>query len=446
MSGANFSILLERRFAAFFATQFLGALNDNVFRNAIVTMIAFGLLTQAADGGSRGTMLYAAIGLFMLPFFLFSATAGTIADRFEKRRLIIAVKGVEIVLMILAGIGFATRNVHLLLLTLFLMGAQSTFFGPIKYSYLPEIFLRDSDLITGNGCVSASTYLSILFGIIIGTHLGGSAGDDGDGAPVAILATVVGIAVAGLAAALAMPRRPANRWDAPAGDTGPAAWNIAAQTLRIVRLAAGNPPAATAILGISWFWLVGALFLTQLPLLVESIGYPVPVYQVLLVMVCVGVAAGALTVATVAARHGPRIVSKSTPAAFLAIAAALLHLSFLPAFDGPPQGSEGTVAEFVGEGLPAYWVMADIAVISLFEGILVVPLITQMQKSATSATRSSIVAANNIVNALFVVGGSIAAAVLLQTLLDFSEFYTLLSILTVSFCLLMDWRFKHEHP
>lgn len=444
MSGPTFSVLLERRFAAFFATQFLGALNDNVFRNAIVTMIAFGAWAQAPDGDGKGLLLHLAIGLFMLPFFLFSATAGTIADRHEKRRLIIAIKGAEIVLMLLAGVGFATGNVHLLLVTLFLMGAQSTFFGPIKYSYLPEILPGDAELVTGNGCVSASTYLSILIGIIAGTHLGGSASSP-EGTSAAVLATVVGIAVAGLLAALLIPRRP--RRDDPARDGRPAhaPWNIVAQTRRIVRMAAGNPKAMNAILGISWFWLVGALFLTQLPLLVETVGYPVPVYQGLLMLVCVGVAAGALLVSALAARHGTGIVRHTSTGALLAVAAALLHLSFVPGFKGPPDGSAGTVAEFLGEGLPAYWTLLDIVVVSVAEGILVVPLITQMQKSVTQADRSSIVAANNIVNALFIVAASLAAGALLQTVLGFFQLYALLAALTVAFCLLLNRRFKHEH-
>ncbi len=443
MSGPTFSVLLERRFAAFFATQFLGALNDNVFRNAIVTMIAFGAWAQAPDGDGKGLLLHLAIGLFMLPFFLFSATAGTIADLHEKRRLIIGIKGAEIVLMLLAGVGFGTGNVHLLLVTLFLMGAQSTFFGPIKYSYLPEILPKDSELVTGNGCVSASTYLSILIGIIVGTHLGGSASSP-EGTSATVLATVVGIAVAGLLAALLIPRR--ARHDAPARDAAAhAPWNIVAQTRRIVRMAAGNPRAMNAILGISWFWLVGALFLTQLPLLVETVGYPVPVYQALLMLVCVGVAVGALLVSALAARHGTGIVRHTSMGALLAVAAALLHLSFVPGFEGPPDGSAGTLGEFLGEGLPAYWTLLDIVVISVAEGILVVPLITQMQKSVTQADRSSIVAANNIVNALFIVAASLAAGALLQTVLGFFQLYAVLAALTVAFCLLLNRRFKHEH-
>ncbi|HNR11594.1 MAG TPA: MFS transporter, partial [Nitrosomonas europaea] len=257
MHPSQWKLLSSRRFLPFFVTQFLGAFNDNVFKNALVILITYTTMDNA--GLSPQIMVTLAAGIFILPFFIFSATAGQLADKWDKARLIRHVKFVEIILMGGAAAGFYLDSVILLMMILFLMGAQSAFFGPLKYSILPDQ-LREDELIGGNALVSAGTFIAILLGTIIGGLL--ILAEQG-GAIVSGI--TIGIALAGWLSSLFIPPvRPA------AADTI-VNWHVLEETRAIVHQARENTTVFHAILGVSWFWLFGATFLSQFPTFAKEI-------------------------------------------------------------------------------------------------------------------------------------------------------------------------------
>lgn len=243
-------LLSVRRFLPLFVTQFLEAFNDNFFRNALLILVAYKLSATAMNAESMSALFSA---IYIIPFFIFSATAGKIADKYEKTTLIRIIKIIEIIAMLIAAVGFARNNIQLLILTLFLLGTHSAMFGPIKYAILPQ-HLHENELISGNALVEASTFLAILFGTILGGllisfHIGTSV--------VAILGVL--IAVVGLATSLFIPKTPPQKADIKVS------WNIAKETWAVVEHAVQDPKIFAAIFGISWFWLVGISFMTEFP-------------------------------------------------------------------------------------------------------------------------------------------------------------------------------------
>ena len=251
MPHSQFSLLGTRRFLPLFISQALGAFNDNVFKNALVILITYSLATQADM--NAGLMVTAAAGIFILPFFLFSATAGQLADKHDKAMLIRSIKMVEVLLMVLTAVGFYLQDVAFLMLMLFLMGTQSTFFGPLKYGILPDQ-LHEDELISGNALMQAATFLAILLGTVVGGVL--------------ILSTQgtmtisILIIAASLAGWIASRSIPSTQPAAPTLRVNP---NFLTETWNIVRDAAKHRDIFLSILGISWFWLVGATFLAQFP-------------------------------------------------------------------------------------------------------------------------------------------------------------------------------------
>ena len=251
MSDQNqFQLLRERRFLPFFLTQALGAFNDNVFKNALVILVAF--LTAQLTIADVNFYTNLAAGLFILPFLLFSATSGQLSDKYDKARLAQLVKVLEIAIMAIACAGFLSRSIPLLLAMLFMMGLHSTLFGPLKYGLLPQV-LDDRELVGGNGLIEMATFVAILFGTILGSSL---IRVDGLGAWL-VGATTLGIAVVGLACALMMPR-------APAPDPGlKLNWNPFSETWRNLAYIRGNRTVFLACLGISWFWFYGSIYFTS---------------------------------------------------------------------------------------------------------------------------------------------------------------------------------------
>ena len=252
MANNQFKLLRERRFLPFFLTQALGAFNDNVFKNALVILIAF--LTARLTVKDVNFYTNLAAGLFILPFLLFSATSGQLSDKFDKARLAQLVKLLEIGIMIMAFAGFLAHSIPLLLAMLFMMGVHSTLFGPLKYGLLPQV-LNDRELVGGNGLIELATFVAILLGTIAGTSL---IRIDGIGASL-VGATTIGIAVIGLGCALAMPRAPAPDPNLKLN------WNPFSETWRNVAYIRGNRAIFLSCLGISWFWFYGSIYFTQLP-------------------------------------------------------------------------------------------------------------------------------------------------------------------------------------
>ena len=412
MSQSNqFSLLGERRFAPFFVTQFLGAFNDNVFRNGVVILITF-QGTQVA-GMNASQLANSAGALFILPFFLFSATAGQLADKFEKSRLIRAIKILEIALMLLAGFAFVTGRYAVLLLVLFLMGCQSTLFGPVKYAYLPQQ-LDSSELVGGNALVESGTYLAIILGLILG---GIAAGADNLG-PVILAGCLVSIAIIGY---LTSRQVPITRAVDPELRIN---LNPVTETWRIVGFARRKKSVFLSILGISWFWFYGSALTLQIPAytLIVLNGSE-EITTILLVAFAVGVGVGSLLCERMSGR---RVELGLVPFGSIGLSLFAIDLYFAQPTSNPTQVA--TVAEFIAR--PGSWrVLIDLALLGAFGGFYSVPLYALVQQRAERRQLSRIIAANNIINALFMVVASILAIGVLNSGMSIPQLYLILAAL-----------------
>lgn len=374
----SFRLLRERRFLPLFITQFLGAFNDNVLKNAMVILITFqGARLSSVDAG---LMVNACAGLFILPFFLFSATAGQLADKYDKAHLIRLIKLCEIAIMIVAAVGFSLPNLPLLLVALFLMGTHSTFFGPLKYSILPQ-HLREDELVSGNALVEGATFLAIL----LGTILGGLLIATGENGTAWATATCALIALLGWLSSRRIPPAPAA---APQLRLNR---NPFAETWRILCRAHDDRDVFVAIVAISWFWFYGAIFLSQFPAFAKvHLGGDEYLVTLLLALFSIGVGAGSLLCARLS--HG-RIEPKCMLAGAIGLTVFAVDLYFA-----------------APNGIRMY---ADLVLIGTSGGLYCVPLYTLMQKCSDAAERSRMIAANNIMNALFMVVATAFAILLL---------------------------------
>jgi MFS family permease len=393
MSG-QFKLLSERRFLPLFAAQFLGAFNDNVLKNAMVILIAFqGARLTSAD---PKLMVNACAGIFILPFFLFSATAGQLSDKYEKSQLIRFVKVLEIAIMLIAGSGFLLPSLPLLLTGLFLMGIHSTLFGPLKYSILPQ-HLHEDELIGGNGLIESGTFLAILLGTILGGTLIGL----GDAGPGYAAGACLSIAVLGYLASRGIPL-------APAPEPGLRVnWNPLTETWRSLKFAKQNRAVFLSILGISWFWFYGAMFLSQFPAYArDNLGGSESVVTLLLAIFSIGIGLGSLLCEKLSHKHvEPGIVP---------LGSIGLSLFALDLWYASPAGSTAGlgVSQFLAQP-GSLRILADLVLIGVFGGFYCVPLYTLMQTRSEASHRSRVIAANNIVNALFMVIAALLAVALL---------------------------------
>ena len=300
---SQFQLLFTRRLGPLFTTQFFGAFNDNLFKAALTVFFVYGGLVAAEQ---TDLVVNAAAGLFVLPFFLFSAMAGQFADKYEKSRLIRGVKLLEIAVALLAGAALFLQSLTLMLVVLFLLGLQSSFFGPLKFSILPQ-HLHETELVGGNGMVGMGTFVSILLGTILGTLIGGA-----EAVSAWLFALVLAVAVSGYLA---------SRWvpPAPASDPGQSVrWNPVALTWEVINLARDKKSVFLSVLGISWFWVTGAVYLAQIPNLTrEYLGGDPTVVTLFLTVFTVAVAIGSLLCERLSGRRwpcaGPSASSRSSP-------------------------------------------------------------------------------------------------------------------------------------
>ncbi len=412
-------LLKKRRFLPFFLTQFWGAFNDNVFKNALVIMIAYKLVAEPGDGDSN-MLVNLAFGLFILPFFLFSAFAGQVADKFEKSMLIRRIKLAEIFIMSLAALGFWWRNLPLLLTVLFLMGAQSTLFGPVKYGLLPQ-HLKPEELVTGNAWIEASTFLAILIGTIAGGVL--VAFD----APWPVMVAVVSIAVAGYVSARFVP--PAQAAD-PALRLNP---NVMAETVRNLRFLTGDRVVFLSVLGISWFWFYGAVFLAQVPNFSKVVlRGDEHVVTLLLATFSVGIGLGAWLCNKLS---GQRVEIGLVPLGAVGMTAFGMDLYFASQYwlQHAPETMQGLTAFLRHSG--AGRVLFDMAMIGVAGGLFIVPLYALVQERGDRRHLSRIIAGNNIINAGFMVTSALMAIVMLSYLkLDIPTLFLFTAILNVLVC------------
>jgi acyl-[acyl-carrier-protein]-phospholipid O-acyltransferase/long-chain-fatty-acid--[acyl-carrier-protein] ligase len=393
------TLLRRRNFLPLFMTQFLGATNDNFYKNTVFLLTAFSLAKLAGLDGA--ILVNIGTTMFVLPFFLFSATAGQLADRYEKSRIIRIIKLCEIAIMAMAVIAFALQDVYLLLGVLFLMGAQSAFFGPVKYSIIPD-HLAEQNLIAGNALVEGGTFLAILIGTIAaGIIIDGAAGT---GLEIVSGGLIV-IAVLGWISSRFIPEA------GPADPSLKINFNFLTETWALMKLTHQRRDLFLVIIGISWFWLLGAVLLTQIaPLSKDYLLADDNVATLLLAIISIGIGAGSILCARLLKGD---ISARFVPFAAIGMAVFMIDLYF--ATGAAVTGSAATlldIPQFLDA--PENWrICADIALVAMFGGVFTVPLYTLMQHRADPTQRSRVIAGNNVLNALFMVVGSLAATMML---------------------------------
>ena len=412
MSESNqFSLLRQRRFLPFFATQFLGAFNDNIFRNALVILITFqGVMIAGMDGSQLANVAGA---LFIFPFFLFSATAGQLADKYEKTILFRRIKLLEIGLMLLASLAFMTGSYAGLLAVLFLMGCQSTLFGPVKYSYLPQQ-LAVEELVGGNGLVESGTYLAIIFGLIAGIL---AVSTDSVSQPLVSI-MLIGVAVLGY---LASRQIPVTRASDPELKIN---WNVWTETWRMVGFARRKKSVFLSILGISWFWFFGSAMTLQVPAYTQDVlNASKEIATLLLVAFAVGVGVGSLLCERMS---GHRVELGLVP--FGSIGLSLFAIDLYFAQPLPYDTMANSIGQFLAR--PESWrVLIDLTLIGAFGGFYSVPLYAMVQERADRQYMSRIIAANNILNSLFMVSSAGLAIAVLQSGMSIPQLFLILALL-----------------
>jgi 1-acyl-sn-glycerol-3-phosphate acyltransferase len=393
---SQFQLLRERRFAPFFWTQFLGAGNDNVYKNALVIFVAFQAATLSAL--SSNDLVNIAAAVFIAPFMVFSATAGQLADKYEKSRLIRFIKLFEIAIMVVGAIGFYRRDLVLLFLALGLMGVHSTIFGPVKYAILPQT-LRSDELVGGNGLIEMGTFVAILLGEIVG-GLVIAIKPDG---PLYAGGTAIAIAIAGYVVCRGIPKAAAV---APELRIN---WNPFTETWRNLRFAHGNRVVWLSMLGISWFWFYGATYLTQFANFTHDVlGGDEHVATMMLAIFSVGIGVGSLLCERLS---GHKVEVGLVPFGSIGLSVFAVDLYF--ASRGLAPNSLSGVEGFLRVG--AHWrIVADLILLGMFGGFYIVPLYALIQERSDPAFRSRIIAANNILNALFMVASAGIALGLLK--------------------------------
>ena len=410
MSG-QFGLLKQKRFAPFFATQFLGAFNDNLFKNALVVLLTF----QATQWTTLAPGLLAnmAAGIFILPFFLFSATAGQLADKYDKAMLARLVKVLEMVIMGVAAAGFLLHSLPVLMGALFLLGCHSTLFGPVKYAIMPQ-HLHEDELVGGNALIEAGTFVAILIGTLAGGLLAGSVEH-----PAWIAVGGFVVALAGYLTSRGIPAAPA-----PAPELK-VNLNPFSETWRNIAFARQNRTVFLSILGISWFWLYGALFLAQFPAYAKFVlGGGESAVTLLLATFTVGIGVGSMLCERMSGKH--------VEIGLVPFGSIGLTLFGLDLYFSSPVGLAGTTPHelFALLSIPAVWrVLADLMLLGVFGGFFIVPLYALVQLRSSPEHRARIIAANNILNALFMVVGALGAASLLGAGLSMPALFGLAALL-----------------
>ncbi|MFC3901811.1 Predicted arabinose efflux permease, MFS family [Acinetobacter marinus] len=416
MSGSTPFLLGTRRFAPMFATQFFGAFNDNIFKYALLMVFTYGWIPKGDI--SVSTLNNVAALLFILPFFIFSATAGQIADRYERSNLIQWLKIGEIVVMCIATVGFMVGNIWLLLFALFMMGAQSAIFGPIKYAILPDI-LEETELMTGNAIFQSGTSLAILLGMVIGgIVISLSAGN-----MWWICLTLIGVAILGFVSSrmilkqkIADPNLKVN-------------WNVFATSWQIVKFSYGLPLIFLVLLGNSWYWFYGATVITQIPqMTAQYLHGNENVSSLILTFFSIGVVIGSALCKKLSGEH---VNIKMVPYGAVGLTLFALYLAWalaqLPTF----QGELFNITQVFAQGIGFYHVFAAVTLLGISGGFYIVPLYAMMQAKAPISHRARVVAANNIFNAIFMVLAAIFSIIVLSSLnLSLAHLFVITAILS----------------
>jgi 1-acyl-sn-glycerol-3-phosphate acyltransferase len=409
----QFALLGQRRFAPFFLTQFCGAANDNLFKFAFTVLVTYQLQLAWLPPALAGLVIGA---VFIAPFLLFSATSGQLADKLEKTRLIRWVKNLEIAIMVVAVWGMTTTAVPVLLACIFLLGLHSTLFGPVKYAYLPQ-HLGERELTGGNGLIEMGTFVAILLGNLVG---GALIALPTIGAEVVGWACL-GLALVGRAAAQFVPLSPAT-------DPGLRInWNPFGETCANLKLAYRQPAVFRSLLGISWLWFVGAVFLATFAAFAkEVLRGNEGVASLLLATFSVGIAIGSLLCETLSRRH---VEIGLVPLGAIGMTVFTVDLYFASRGLGGATSAApaDTIASFAAE--PAHWrVLADLLLLALCAGLYSVPMYALIQLRCAPTHRARIIAANNILNAVFMIASAVIAGALLKAGLTIPELFLAVGI------------------
>ncbi|MBL4799913.1 MAG: MFS transporter [Oleispira sp.] len=408
----QFSLLKKRRFLPYFITQALGAFNDNLYKNALLLFITFAGISAQSDSALLTNL---AAGLFILPFFLFSPIAGQIADKMEKSQLIRWVKALEVLIMSLAAAAILMNNLTMMMTLLFLMGLQSAIFGPVKFALLPQQ-LKNEELVGGNALVEMGTFLAILTGTI-------TAGIffDFEQGKYWIAGGVIVFAILGLISSQFIPNAPANDPQLKIN------WNPFTELVHTIKQARSNRSVYLSILAISWFWFIGASYLTQFPNLTrEHLGGSTQVVTLLLALFSLGVAIGSLLCEKLSGR---KIELGIVPIGSIGMSIFGIDLYF--AVNSIQVVSDMSALAFIQQS-ENWRLMFDIAMVSAFGGLYVVPLQALIQQRSDEKNRAQIIAANNVLNAIFMVASAalgILALVVIE--LTIPEYFFVLAIMNV---------------
>lgn len=411
---SQFTLLGKRRFLPFFITQSLGAFNDNLFKQSLILAILYKLSLE----GDRSIWVNLCALLFILPFFLFSALAGQFGEKFAKDALIRAIKLAEIVIMAIGAVGFVSNHLVLMLLALFAMGTHSALFGPVKYSILPQA-LREDELVGGNGLVEMGTFLAILAGTI--------------GAGVMMSSSSYATVVAGGIVGTAVLGYLASRWIPRAAAVAPQMkldWNIFKQSWATLRLGLGQTPAVSrSIVGNSWFWFVGAIYLTQIPAYAKDwLHGDETVVTLVLTLFSVGIALGSLLCERLSGR---KVEIGLVP--FGSFGLTLFGLLWWwHSGDVPCTDVAHDWLALLGMH-QAWWIMLSIVGLGVFGGFYIVPLYALIQARTAEGERARVIAANNILNALFMVVSALVTIVLLSVVeLTIPQLFLVVSLLNIA--------------
>lgn len=425
MHKSQFELFKTRRFLPLFLAQFLGAFNDNVFKNALIILISYKLATTSPLQEKLMTLL--AQGIFILPFFLFSAYAGQLADKYSKSKLIILVKVFEIIFMVLAAIGFQQNNLTLLMSVLFLMGTHSAFFGPLKYAILPEQ-LSENELIAGNGFIEGSTFISILLGTILGGLLIVT-----ETGTILVWLMTISVALAGLITSFFVPRTLSIESNLKIN------LNFIKETVTIIKHTKQEHDVFNAILAISWFWLIGATILFQLPNFIRYVLHADPsVVTLFLALFSIGIAIGSIVCNRLLKG---KITAKFVPVSILAISFFMfdLYLVSRGISVNDTQNLMGLGEFFLNT---KHWHIAiDMLMIAGFGGIYTVPLYAIIQTRTKTIHRARTVSCNNILNTIFMVVATILIMLLLKLNFTISQIFLVVAmvntLVAVYACLLL---------
>jgi len=405
------------RFLPLFITQFFGAFNDNAFKNSLLIWLTYDVSTKVTL--DPAIMLSVAAGLFILPFFLFSSIAGQLADKYEKSKLVQRIKQIEIMLMIVCAIGYHNQNIYLLLIILFFMGVQSTFFGPLKYSLLP-IHLKENELVAGNGFIEGGTFLSILLGTIIGgVVIRSSYGIE------LISATLILLSICGWLASRYIP-------EAPVSDRDPKInWNIILETYQMIGYAQKEYTVWLSIIGISWFWFIGSSFLTQFPTYTKvMLGGNEQIVILFLATFSIGIAIGSITCSKLLR---DKIDGKLVPFGCLGITLSIILFCIFSNLyhDHIKSNALINVTQFLSSSIYSSLILASLLLLAVSSGIYIVPLYAIMQHRSNKKYLSRIIASNNILNALFMVIGSIIMALLFSFSFNINQIFLVIGIANI---------------